>query len=132
MGRLVRYSWPGNIRELQNIIERAFVLSRGSVLSLDGDLLPIGAMAARAQSPAGPAGFSTPSREASAGSPSPAADGPTALNEVEKQHILAVLAQTSWIIEGPGGAAKLLHLHPNTLRSRLKKLGIRRPTHEIS
>jgi predicted ATPase len=132
MGRLVRYSWPGNIRELQNIIERAFVLSRGSVLSLDGDLLPIGAMAARAQSPAGPAGFSTPSREASAGSPSPAADGPTALNEVEKQHILAVLAQTSWIIEGPGGAAKLLHLHPNTLRSRLKKLGIRRPTHDIS
>ena len=54
------------------------------------------------------------------------------LETVEKRHILAVLTQTGWVIEGPKGAATLLHVHPNTLRSRLKKLGIQRPAHDIS
>jgi len=58
------------------------------------------------------------------------------LEQVEKRHILAVLKQTEWVIEGQRGAAKVLDLHPNTLRSRMKKLRIERssvvPSHEIS
>jgi transcriptional regulator with GAF, ATPase, and Fis domain len=51
---------------------------------------------------------------------------------VERKHIVGILAQTDWVIEGPAGAAKILGLPPNTLRSRMKKLGIERPAHEIS
>jgi len=54
------------------------------------------------------------------------------LEAVEKRHILAVLQQTRGVIEGPQGAAKILNLHPNTLRSRMKKLGIKRADHERS
>jgi transcriptional regulator with GAF, ATPase, and Fis domain len=57
--------------------------------------------------------------------PQPA--GSTSLEELQRQHILKALAQTDWVIEGDNGAAKLLRLHPNTLRSRLKKMGIQRP-----
>jgi transcriptional regulator with GAF, ATPase, and Fis domain len=49
------------------------------------------------------------------------------LEDVERQHILAALTQTRWVIEGDKGAARILNLHPNTLRSRLKKMGIQRP-----
>ena len=51
---------------------------------------------------------------------------------IESRHFLTVLRQTHWVIEGPRGAAQILGLHPNTLRSRLKKLGIARSTHELS
>jgi formate hydrogenlyase transcriptional activator len=129
------YSWPGNVRELQNIIERAFVLSAGPVLSLGRDLLPDSAPQARAE--ASP--FHAPSTSAhpgfpreAAAAPSPARPRPAALDDIQKQHILSVLGQTAWVIEGPSGAAKVLSLHPNTLRSRMKKLGIQRPSHEIS
>ena len=54
------------------------------------------------------------------------------MNEAERRHIEAVLVQTGGVIEGPAGAAKILDLHPNTLRSRLKKLGIKRAPHEPS
>jgi transcriptional regulator with GAF, ATPase, and Fis domain len=50
---------------------------------------------------------------------------------VERQHIVGILGQTHWVIEGPTGAAIILGLHPNTLRSRMKKLSIERPAHEI-
>ena len=63
--------------------------------------------------------------------PSAAAPSPS-LEAVERQHILAVLERTRWVIDGPRGAAQLLELHPNTLRSRLKKLGITRPNHDLS
>ena len=75
------------------------------------------------------------SRSARTSSASPLGDrtGPRlALEEVERHHILAVLGQTDWVIDGPKGAATLLGLHPNTLRSRLKKLGIERASHEPS
>ena len=52
--------------------------------------------------------------------------------DVERNHILAVLGQTNWVIDGPRGAAAILGLHPNTLRSRLKKLGVSRSSHEPS
>jgi formate hydrogenlyase transcriptional activator len=135
MDRLISYPWPGNVRELQNIIERAVVLSLGSVLKLDRNLLPDEssseslAVTAGAESSA----IVVASKAVSA-SPTPtgASQIPPTLEELERHHILEVLAKTSWIVEGQKGAAKILNLHPNTLRSRMKKLGIRRPAHEMS
>jgi len=115
MERLGGYSWPGNIRELQNVIERAAVLCQGPALDLDEDLLPV--------APA-PSARATPSPDASA-------PGAT-LEQVERAHILTVLQHVSWLIEGPRGAAKILGLHPNTLRSRMERLGIKRPGHGTS
>jgi len=119
MELLSRYNWPGNIRELQNVVERAVVLSSGPVLKLGADLLP---------------SSSPPSATEEVVPTSMAAQGgngrgqPASLEDVEKCHILEVLRQTGWVIEGPRGAAKILSLHPNTLRSRMKKLGIERST----
>jgi len=105
------YSWPGNIRELQNVIERAVVLCPGTVLKLGRDLLPItGAEYEREEEIA-------PGNDSQSGS---------SLESIERNHILQVLQQTQGVIEGPRGAAKILNLHPNTLRSRMKKLGIER------
>jgi len=98
MERLVRYPWPGNVRELQNVIERAVVLSPGSILELGDGLQPLIGATGR---------------------------GSGTLEEVERQHILETLRHTNGVIEGPGGAARILDLNPSTLRSRMKKLGIR-------
>jgi formate hydrogenlyase transcriptional activator len=115
MHQLASYTWPGNIRELQNIVERAVILSAGDILALESELHPAGA-----------ANVPT-SREAVATS-SPAREASTSLEEAERRHIESVLAQVKWVIEGNRGAAKLLKLHPNTLRSRMKKLGLQRPS----
>ena len=111
MDVLSRYSWPGNIRELQNVIERAVVLCPGSVLRLGKDLLPVTG--------------ETAEHDASSAS-EVAARAPNTLQNVERSHILQVLQETRGVIEGPHGAARILNLHPNTLRSRMKKLGIER------
>jgi len=126
MNLLVNYPWPGNIRELQNVIERGVVLSQGPVLTLDRDLLPV-APDARATS-AGDVRHGEVEPPPARSAPSE----PPSLEDVERRHILAVLDQTGGVIEGPRGAARILNLHPNTLRSRMKKLGIRRPTHDSS
>jgi len=118
MDRLIQYAWPGNIRELQNVIERAVVLMPGSILMLDRELLPAAAFQA-----------AEPVREADALVPAEAAG---ALDDIQRRHILDVLARTRGVIEGESGAARILKVHPNTLRSRMKKLGIRRASHEIS
>ncbi len=118
MDRLVSYPWPGNIRELQNVIERAVVLSRGPALELDSDLLP-------APARLGPG--TGAERHAEAGRPgakSAASGLAAALEETERAHIVAALE--NGVIEGPRGAAKILDMHPNTLRSRMEKLGIKR------
>ena len=115
MERLLANAWPGNVRELQNVIERAVVLSAGPVLRLGPDLLPVDESAARA---------------ADTGRPDPAAL--LTLHECERRHIQAVLAHTGGIVEGTGGAARILDMHPNTLRSRMKKLGLQRPRHDMS
>jgi formate hydrogenlyase transcriptional activator len=120
MNRLVRYPWPGNIRELQNVIERAVVLCQGSVLELDQDLLPATSVETAVSS------------AASAAAPDRAPSGLATLEEMERAHILAALEETGWLIEGPKGAAKVLALHPNTLRSRMERLAIKRPRHGIS
>jgi formate hydrogenlyase transcriptional activator len=114
MDILSRYDWPGNIRELQNVIERAVVLSRTPVLRLGTDLLPLRTAPA-------------PEETQKCGNDSLLDDSvDSTLEQVERRHIARVLEQTSWVIEGDRGAAKILDLHPNTLRSRMKKLGIER------
>jgi DNA-binding NtrC family response regulator len=101
--RAVGYDWPGNIRELENLVERALILSRGRML--DGSEL-----------------FAAPAAAASA---APAADG--SIEDVERSHIRRILDGTGWKIEGERGAALILGLNPSTLRGRMRKLGIRKP-----
>jgi len=138
LAQLLAYDWPGNIRELQNVIERGVVLSSGRLLRLDRDLRPVAAAAVATDAPA-PTGAVSSALPSTAGLPAPrpeavalpatGAAGPgassDALEDVQRRHILAVLERTRGTVEGPNGAAQLLGLHPNTLRSRLKKLGIR-------
>jgi hypothetical protein len=92
------YPWPGNIRELRNVIERAVILSDSSTLQV-----PVGSAAA------------------------PVLDAPPTLADAERTQILAALHQTGWPIRGPAGAAALLGLKPTTLESRIKKLGLQHP-----
>jgi formate hydrogenlyase transcriptional activator len=109
MHRLVHYSWPGNVRELENVLERASILCTGTTLDIDPEMLP-----------------STSAAEATTAAPG-------SMEAVERGHLLSVLARTNWVIEGKSGAAVILDVHPNTLRSRLKRLGISRPAdHEPS
>ncbi len=107
MEALVRYAWPGNVRELENVLDRALVLSTGPVLRVEERLL-----AGPARIPAGSTGHSPPTAR---------------LDHVDRAHILRVLEEHGWRIHGKGHAAEALGLHPNTLRSRMKRLGISRP-----
>ncbi len=124
MDRLINYGWPGNIRELQNVIERAVILSPGPALHLDRELVPDAVPL-----------VIEPETSKHAGEPQQVYTSPSplpTLEEVERGHILAALRQTSGVIEGSKGAAKILNLHPNTLRHRMKKLAIVRPYHRTS
>jgi formate hydrogenlyase transcriptional activator len=109
MAALVEYSWPGNVRELQNAIERAAILASGPVLDFDQSFLETdGDQRGRPAS-------TPPALQSQAG---------RQLEDVQRTHIVAVLAETNGVIEGARGAAVALGVHPNTLRSRMKKLGI--------
>src|SRR3984885_9231302 len=119
MTALTRYPWPGNIRELQNVIERAVILTNGPVLSVHIDDL-------RAPSP--PAlPLSTPNGHAASTQISAASrqDLRSALEESERQQIMAALEKSNWVVAGPDGAAARLGLKRSTLQSRMGKLGIR-------
>jgi transcriptional regulator with GAF, ATPase, and Fis domain len=97
---LQEHAWPGNVRELENVIERAMIHSTGDALVLDdGPGLKV---------------WRSPH------------EGGT-LQDVERRHIEHALRRCGWRINGRGNAAEVLGLHPNTLRFRMKKLGIRRP-----
>jgi formate hydrogenlyase transcriptional activator len=120
---LMNYSWPGNVRELQNVIERALILSHGPILELETDLISVSASAALRDTAREVAELAQPTGPSSA---------LKTLEEVERAHILGVLQQTRGVIEGPSGAAKTLGMHPNTLRHRMEKLGIKRSAHRIS
>ncbi|MFT5233338.1 MAG: PAS domain S-box-containing protein [Candidatus Krumholzibacteriia bacterium] len=98
---LGQYDWPGNIRELENIIERGVILAVNGVLRVDEAL------------------------EMHAPMDVPSVQHKT-LESVERDHIVGILEQTNWRIEGASGAAIILDIHPNTLRSRMKKMGISR------
>jgi transcriptional regulator with GAF, ATPase, and Fis domain len=102
MENLKRYPWPGNVRELENTIERAVVVSRDDRLIVDLPRMP----------DAFDEGFKT-------------------LKEVERIHIIKTVEKTKWRIAGKNGAAAILDIHPNTLRARMKKLGIERPWHSL-
>jgi formate hydrogenlyase transcriptional activator len=129
MKALVDYSWPGNVREIQNVIERGVVLMRGSVLNLGLDFVPVDFLGANA------AHVSTVARIEDRRTPDSVSDLssiPLSLEEVERRHILSVLEHTHWVINGEKGAATILGIHPSTLRSRMDKLGIVRRNHDIS
>ncbi len=104
MQKLVEYGWPGNIRQLENVIQRAVVLSRGKHLKL----------------------FSLEKT----GFRAEGGDTFTTLVENERCHILEALKRSAWKIHGPGGAAAILAINPSTLSSRMRKLGIKRPPAE--
>ncbi len=125
MEHLSAYEWPGNVRELQNVIERAVVLCEGPVLEIDPDLVLLSAAKSRASEPITPSGSAEP-RPANerAGVRAAVPDDIAPLEEMERRHIVAVLESTAGVIHGPKGAARILKLHPNTLRSRMEKLGI--------
>ena len=106
MREFTGYNWPGNIRELQNVIERAVIISSDGVLRLPEPL---------AQATTAPTSESETSNASTTVSP---------LDEVEREHILRALEATRWRINGPKGAAAMLKLHPSTLRFRMKKLGL--------
>ncbi len=97
---LQSYDWPGNVRELENVVERAMILSSGKSLSLPSGVIPRNKK--RTATP-----FLRP------------------MAEMEAEHIRAVLAHTNGVVAGKSGAAKLLDMNPNTLRSRMEKLGIK-------
>jgi transcriptional regulator with GAF, ATPase, and Fis domain len=91
------YSWPGNIRELRNVIERAMILNEDSTLHVQ---LPLGRNLRSAQK--------------------------IALKDLERKHVIEVLEMTGWRVRGKDGAAEVLGLKPTTLESRMSKLGIKR------
>jgi chemotaxis protein methyltransferase CheR len=98
---LQAYPWPGNVRELEHVIERGVINSSGTKLRLMDDL---SAHVNKDQ----PKNFKT-------------------LVDKERDHILSILAETQWRVDGPKGAAVILDMHPSTLRSRISKLGIKKP-----
>ena len=101
MERLTDYFWPGNIRELQNIVERAVVISTTEVVDIDKTVLGIASESGN--------------------------ENGNDLEDVERRHIIRILDETNWVIDGKNGAAGLLNINPSTLRSRMQKLGIKRP-----
>src|SRR5262249_55498324 len=121
MQRLLDYPWPGNIRELENVLERAVILASGSTLEVAPDLLPIPAKSRPVEVPAQQ--DDTIVRPATQEAKSPPLQS---MEAIEPDHIATVLRHTNWVITGPRGAATILGLNPSTLRSRIKKLGISR------
>jgi formate hydrogenlyase transcriptional activator len=109
--RLLEYSWPGNVRELQSLIDRAVILSTGDTVEIDKAYFP------KTSLPLEP-----PTSEAT----------PTTLHQLEHEHIIAILNRTGWRIYGPQGAAAQLGLNPETLRSKIRKLGLKKPSPTLS
>lgn len=110
---LQNYNWPGNVRELRNIVERAVILARGGPLVFELPIsapLPLPMPAVKQNGQTGFAGYVTEAE----------------MHCRERQNLLAVLDKTEWKISGADGAAELLGVHPNTLRSRIKKMGLKR------
>jgi formate hydrogenlyase transcriptional activator len=105
MNVMMKYHWPGNIRELENFVERAVILTKGTNLN----------------APVGELELETPALVNGSGEP-----GPTTMEDAEREHILSALRTTGWTISGPNGAATRLGLKRTTLQSRMKKLGITR------
>jgi formate hydrogenlyase transcriptional activator len=120
MDALSSYSWPGNIRELENLIERAVLLSPGKELRVPiSELKPVASLAE--------SGADSSSSSTSLTSSPSAPSSISTLEDAERQHILRALRQTEWRIAGAKGAAVILGMKRTTLQARMRKLGIRRP-----
>lgn len=116
---LLRHSWPGNVRQLKNVMERAVLLADADHPDVEA------ALASQPGAPLAP----TP-RAAPSGADDPAGDVPTTFADIkrwEKQAILTALRRTNWRVSGPRGAAAILEVKPTTLVSRMKAMGIARP-----
>jgi formate hydrogenlyase transcriptional activator len=112
-----QYHWPGNIRELQNVIERAVILSAGPVLNV-----PLTEIQSRSLPEVNRENGSADKKfDSSAGK-----DIRNVLEETERKHILSVLSQTNWVVAGPNGAATRLGMKRSTLQLRMRKLGLSR------
>ena len=108
---MMQYPWPGNLRELQNFVERAVILSRGPVLEL-----PVGELSPRSSVP-----------QASGMAARIIAESSSSLDAVQKEHITRVLKEARWVIGGKTGAAAKLGMKRTTLQSKMRKLGITKP-----
>lgn len=106
------YDWPGNIRELRNVIERAVIFARGSALEFD--------LVGNGSDP-------TLCKRVDVNEPEPKYLTESEIRRRERENIFAVLQKTSWKIKGAGGAAELLGVNPSTLISRIEKMGLKRP-----
>jgi len=126
LSELARHSWPGNMRELATLVERAMVTHGGPVLKLSADLFATASPAERAALIAAAAADTTHTRLTFAGTIDLDDTLNTGLHAVQREHILRVLNATHWVIEGNSGAALRLGMKPATLRHRMKKLGITR------
>jgi len=111
MTTLKNYPWPGNIRELRNVIERAVIITKGPKLRITDSLEAASASLHRGDA----ALFPVPTQSFET------------LEKSEYDLILRTLKNVHWKVEGPGGAAEILDIHPSTLRTRMRKLGIERP-----
>jgi transcriptional regulator with GAF, ATPase, and Fis domain len=111
---LKRYDWPGNIRELKNVIERAVILSRGKVLRLDLAMSDI---------------LNAPTAPDDAGHESATTKLMTdaALRDLERRNTELALSLAEWRVSGPNGAAKLLGVKPTTLADRMRKFNLEKP-----
>jgi len=107
MNDLKAYPWPGNVRELENVIERAVIVTPGNMLQL-----------------------ATPLEAPESGDSTRHNVPMKSLSEMEKEYILQALRKTNWNISGKDGTAELLGLNSSTLRGRMRKHGIRRPSYK--
>jgi len=103
--KAMAHDWPGNVRELENVVERAAILSSGRILEATRVFALSDSVTSMAKAP-------PPSQ--------------TSLDEIERTYILRVLEQTRWVIEGDGGAARILGMNASTLRGRIRKLGVQK------
>jgi len=114
--QLMAYAWPGNIRELRNVIERAVILSLRGPLRID-----------RVLGTSAPAGRGVPARPDADAAEVNRVSSREELSRHERNNIIAALKQAGWRVSGMGGAAEILGVKPTTLTSRLKRFGIERP-----
>ncbi len=134
MERLVAYPWPGNVRELENVIERALILSPTETLSLEAsfgrDPVTFETSSSQSRVPAAATDVTRPEAYPAASRHAPGS--PEHLAELERERIRGVLENCGWKIKGKGNAAEQLGFKPSTLRDRMKKLGLVRPSHRNS
>ena len=111
---LRNYDWPGNIRELKNVIERAVILSPGNVLRLDLSMPSLSAVTPAPAAPASPADDEVLTEKE--------------MQELRKRNTIAALERSGWRVSGPNGAAELLGVRPTTLADRIRTMGIKKPS----